>query len=157
MIDFPPYYIMFNKIVLGLDGSESSLNALRYAIHLAHQDNAELVLISAAEPNPLIAYTPGGSAYFPKIDEEILEGMISMQKTQLDKVKAANPGLRVSGIVEAGRPAGIIKDLSKDADLIVIGHRGNNGILSLLLGSVARELVDTCTVPVLVVKNKEYC
>ena len=80
-----------------------------------------------------------------------------LQKIQLERVKAANPRLRVSGVVEAGRPPEIIKNQGKDADLIVVGHRGISGILSLLLGSVARELVDTCTVPVLVVKNKEYC
>ena len=148
---------MFNKISVGLDGSKSSLNALNYAIHLAKQNKSELLLISAVEPITPIATYPGGvAAYMPQIEQDIIENTNNMQKKQLDRLKKAYPDLMVKGVVKEGRAANVIHDNSKDSDLIVIGHRGHGGVLSWILGSVAKEVVDKCTVPVLVVKDKNY-
>jgi len=45
----------------------------------------------------------------------------------------------------------------KEADLIVLGNRGKGGIATWLLGSVSRQVTDSCTTPVLVVKDQRYC
>jgi len=148
---------MFKKILIGLDGSQSSLNALDYALHLAKQDKAELKIVTAAEPLPPIAADGGAPSYLPEYEEDLRKGLEKMQKTQLEKIKKNYPDLKVTAEVKEGRAAHVIKEAADDADLIIIGHRGHGGILSWVLGSVAKEIVDQCTAPVLVVKDKDYC
>jgi nucleotide-binding universal stress UspA family protein len=149
---------MFDKILVGLDGSESSVNALNYAIHIAQQEGAELLLVSAVEPLPPIAYTPGGPpTYIPQMLQNMIDITTKMQNNQIEILKKNNPDIKVTGIVEVGRAATVIKDAGKTADLIVVGHRGTGGLLSWVLGSVAKEVVDQCTVPVIIVKDRDYC
>lgn len=92
-----------------------------------------------------------------RIVQEMIESTTIMQKSHVERLENAYPDLKVKGIVEEGRAASVISKYSKGSDLIVFGHRGQGGLLSWILGSVAKELVDKCKVPVLVVKNKDYC
>jgi nucleotide-binding universal stress UspA family protein len=149
---------MFNRILVGLDGSESSLNALDYAVHLARRDKADLYLVSASELIPSFAFLDGAEpSYIPKYQEELYKNLNVMVKQQIERLEATFPELKVKGEVIEGNAAHVIKEASKDSDLIVIGHRGQGGVLSWMLGSVAKQIVDECTVPVLVVKSKDYC
>ena len=150
---------MFKEILIGLDGSESSLNALDYAAHLAKHDKAKLHVVTAVEPLPPLAYEGAGGApaYMPQYQDDLHNGLEKMQKEKLAILKKDYPDLDIKADVIDGRPAHVIRDATGNADLIVIGHRGHGGILSWVLGSVAKEIVDGCTVPVLVIKNKDYC
>jgi len=58
-----------------------------------------------------------------------------------------------------GSPSRNIVDLSREenVDLIVVGNRGRSGVATWMLGSVSRDIVERCTVPVLVVKDQRYC
>jgi nucleotide-binding universal stress UspA family protein len=150
---------MFKKILVAVDGSESSINALDYAAYIANQDMAELKIISAVEPlPPFIGEAEGLSiTYMPQYQEDLHKFLLETQNKQVNRLSGKYPELLVSSEVRDGRPAQVIKDASKDMDLIVIGHRGHGGVLDWLLGSVAKQVVDDCTVPVLVVKNPDYC
>ena len=147
---------MFKKVLIGLDGSRSSLNALEYAIHIAKQEKAELKIITAAEPLPPLA-GDGAPSYLPEYQEDLLKSLEKMQKTQVEEIKKTLPDLKVTAEVKEGRAAHVIKEAAEEADLIIIGHRGRGGLLSWVLGSVAKQVVDECTAPVLVVKDKDYC
>lgn len=149
---------MFKKILIALDGSDSSLRALDYAAHLAKQNKSELLIISAAEPLPPLAYEgAGSSAYMPQYQDDLHNSLEKMQKEETAKLAKNHPTLKITSKVIDGRPAHVIREAAKDSDLIVIGHRGNGGLLSWMLGSVAKQIVDSCTCPVLVVKNPDYC
>ena len=149
---------MFEKILVGLDGSENSINAMKYAIHIAQQEKSELLLVSAVEPLPPLAYTPGGPpTYIPQLLQDVIENTTAMQNKHIENLRNSNPNLVVTGKVEVGRAATVIKDAASNSDLIVIGHRGTGSVLSWILGSVAKEVLDQCTVPVLVVKDPDYC
>jgi nucleotide-binding universal stress UspA family protein len=146
---------MFKKIIVAIDGSESSIYALEYAAQIANQEKAELRLISAAEPLPRAArLTP---IHRTKYIEELHEALETTHKKQENSLSEKYPELQFSSEVIDGRPAQVIREASKDSDLIVIGHRGQGGIISWLLGSVAKQILESCTVPVLVVKNPDYC
>ena len=148
---------MFKKILIALDGSDSSLRALDYAAHISKKYNAELHIVSAAERLPLPAFESSrASIYRPQYQEDLHKSLEKIQKEQIAKLAKTHPGLNVTGDVIDGRPATVIKEAAQGADLIVIGHRGHGGILSWILGSVAKQVVDDSTVPVLVVKNKDY-
>lgn len=149
---------MFKKILVAIDGSKSSLKALDYAAHLAKQDKAELTIISAAEPLPPLAYESAGTpTYYPEYQESLHQSLETLLKDQLTRIKKTYPKLQVTAQVIDGRAAAVIREAAADTDLIVIGHRGHGGILSWVLGSVAKQIVDECTVPVLIVKDKDYC
>lgn len=148
---------MFKKIIAAVDGSSSSIYALDYAASLANQNNAELKIISVIEPIPVL-YTAGSSIALSKQMHDItLENYTKMHNEQIERLKEKYPQLKVTTLIKEGKPAEEIKGTSSDSDLIVIGHRGLGGVLNWLLGSVAKQVVESCTVPVLVVKEKNYC
>jgi nucleotide-binding universal stress UspA family protein len=149
---------MFNKILVAVDGSPNSLQALDYAVHLATQDKAQLTIISAAEPLPPLTFDAGEPpTYYPHYQETLHQALEKMQQEQLAKLTKTHPPLKIQAKVIDGRPATVIREAAKDTDLIVIGHRGKGGIISWMLGSVAKQIVDTCTAPVLIIKDKDYC
>jgi nucleotide-binding universal stress UspA family protein len=148
---------MFNKILVAVDGSESSIQALDYAAHFAAQNNAELLIISAIEPLPTL-YSGGASqSYVEQHKETMYKNYTDIQKMHTERLMVKYPNLPIKTIIEEGKPVFVIKEAAIDVDLIVIGHRGQGAILSWVLGSVAKQIVDSCTVPVLVVKDKNYC
>jgi nucleotide-binding universal stress UspA family protein len=58
-----------------------------------------------------------------------------------------------------GSPGKIIVESAqaREVDLIIVGNRGQSRIITWMLGSVSRFVVESCTVPVLVVKDEEFC
>ena len=148
---------MFNKILVAVDGSDSSIKALDYAAHLASHDNAELKMVSAAEPLPPLGIEGTAPSYIPQYQDDLHKSLEKMLKKQEARIQKKYPDLKVTTKVIDGRPATVIRKASKNMDLIVMGHRGQGGILDWMLGSVAKQIVDTCTVPVLVIKDKDYC
>lgn len=96
-------------------------------------------------------------SYVPQYQEDLHKSLEEMQKTQIEHLSMDHPSLKIATVVVDGRAVQVIKEASQDCDLIVMGHRGLGGILSWVLGSVAKQMVDSCTAPVLVVKNPDYC
>jgi nucleotide-binding universal stress UspA family protein len=150
---------MFKKILVAFDGSDSSQIALDYAIHLARQDKATLYVISAVEP----LLGPVGDdltpTFYPEYQEDLHRRYEKMQAEVISKLNNTSPDLKVFAEVKDGKPYRVILENATDneVDLIVIGHRGLGGIISWMLGSVAKQIVDSCTVPVLIVKDRDYC
>ena len=62
-------------------------------------------------------------------------------------------------ILRKGNPARYIVEVARveGVDLIVIGNKGTGGLISWMLGSTSRSVAEACTVPVLIVKDREYC
>jgi len=81
-----------------------------------------------------------------------------LSKTVAD-LKTSHPGLKTHTVLKEGSPARKIIETAREqgADLIVLGNRGTGGALTWLLGSVSRQVTDSCTAPVLVVKDQRYC
>jgi nucleotide-binding universal stress UspA family protein len=148
---------MFKKILVAVDGSDASLKALDYVAHLADKYNSELKIVSVVEPLPQLYTTGTSQAYHAKHMEIQEENYKKTHQEQRKRLNDEYPNLKISAVIETGRPATIIREASQDTDLIVIGHRGQGGVLSWVLGSVAKQIVDSCTVPVLVIKDREYC
>jgi nucleotide-binding universal stress UspA family protein len=62
--------------------------------------------------------------------------------------------LKVVKMLEEGRPSATITDIAEkdDFDLIIIGSRGIGGITGWILGGTSRNVVQSCTKPILIVK-----
>src|SRR6478672_649387 len=135
-------------IVAGVDGSESSLAALRWAMRQAELTGAPLEIVSAWEwPVSWGWQAPIPPGYDPA-DEA---------RRQLDKAISAvlTPGdaTEARRTVIEGNPAPVLEALSKTADLIVIGSHGHGEFAGMLLGSVSQHCITHCHCPVVVIRG----
>ncbi len=145
----------FSTILVGIDGSESSIDAADYAIEMAKKDGAQVIALTVNRI-PLSSYglaTPQDEVKQSKENEEMQEfkewlDKISQNAKQNSvqlKKEIINSQMSVeAAIVEYAESEGV--------DLIVIGTRGNSGIKNMLLGSIASGVVKYATCPVMVVK-----
>jgi nucleotide-binding universal stress UspA family protein len=148
---------MFKQITAALDGSPNSIKALDYAAHIASQDNATLQIISVIEPLPVIYGGASTAAYNEANQLGMEKNYQKIQTEQRARLKKQYQKLKITTIIKEGRPSTKITESALDSDLIVIGHRGHGGVRNWILGSVAKQIVDQCTAPVLIIKDPDYC
>lgn len=138
-------------ILVASDFSETATLALDRAIEIAlrHQSEIAIVHVMQLELPPL---TPPEMIVLPPDYEEMLREACSEGLAQAAS-RAREAGVRVREILERGRAAARITECAEaiQADLIMVGTRGNTGFKHLLLGSVAEEVVRTARQPVLTV------
>jgi nucleotide-binding universal stress UspA family protein len=142
-----------NRILVPVDFSKPSENALRVASELARKNNAELYVVHVVE----MAETLFGTEQFNINDEQIIFFMKMAKKRFAKFLKRTYlEGLRVTDIVEVGAPTMAINDLQKEhkIDFIVMGSNGASGIDEILIGSNTEIVVRHSNVPVLVVKQE---
>ena len=136
-------------IIVGVDGSEASVAALREAQRLAGPLGAEVVATAFWEyPRVYEGYIAMGITGFEEAAGEILRQSVE---------KAFGPAIPdnvVSRLVRNHPRQGLI-EASRDADLIVVGRRGHGGFGGLLVGSVSSACVAHAHCPVLVVHEPE--
>lgn len=150
----------FQKILVGIDGSDKSLEAADYSISIAKNTNAQLIILNVLETEPWYygkrAYEWGSAEELHKVYEN---EKAEIQKI-LDEIKEKAKTLGIQSktkILMIPRIEGTINPILKYAedegiDLIVVGTRGRTGIKRMLLGSVASGVVAFAHCPVMVVK-----
>jgi nucleotide-binding universal stress UspA family protein len=134
------------KVLLAYDGSEGSGKAVDWALAFAGQTGVETRVVRVADlPTEVISEIPGILATLRQ-DIETSQGSILRRF-------AAN-GLLATSVILEGAPAFELLQyaLQEKVDLIICGSRGLGGFESLLLGSVAHQLVTHSSLPVIVVK-----
>jgi nucleotide-binding universal stress UspA family protein len=142
---------LYDRIVVAVDFSEHSAQAVQAGIELAGQFAAELHLVHAFEiPVPVL--TP----YEVALPDNFVGDARSAARRELDGVEkqVKDAGVNVTAHLRDGPPDAAIDELAKeiDADLIVIGTRGNTGLKHILLGSVAERTLRHAPCPVLTIK-----
>ena len=134
---------MFGKIIIGLDGSETSENALRLACDLAQKYQSEIHLVHTPQPKT-VAFAMGAVSGFhaattmPHADEV---RKASEKILDAGRAIAQEYGLTVAQThSRVGDPADHIIDCAKacGADLIVTGRRGLGNIGAMVLGSTTQ-------------------
>jgi len=145
-------------IVVGIDGSPASRDALVYALRDAGRRHARLRVVAAA-PVPQLWGTAVGLGMYgrglPPTTAEIVADVRAAAQRMIDEVSAAHPetaAVPIDLVTAAGSPAEVLLSAARDADLLVLGHRGRGGITSALLGSVGLQCVLHATCPVTVVR-----
>lgn len=142
----------FTKILTAIDFSENSECAFDYALTLATQFNAELMLVHVInEPVDLRGfYVPHIS--FEQLEKEIEEGAVKMMETFCQERLGTFANYKtaiVTGIPYDEITAAAVK---MDASLIVLGTHGRTGLDHILFGSTAERVVRTAHCPVLTVR-----
>ena len=136
------------RIVVGVDGSPSSELALRWAAEQSRLTGEVVEAVTSWDfPSPYDRSTTGT---FEEQGEEVAGALAKTVENVLGAVEAA----RVLQRVTPGRPAQVLIDASRDADLVVVGPHGHGGFLGLPLGSVSQHLLPHATCPVVVVRGQ---
>ena len=137
-------------VVVGVDGSASSSEAVRFAADEAAMRGAELVTLHAwngGDDTELGAELPMSYDTWSGEDEErrVLAEAVA-------GIGAKHPDLRVRRQVINGSARGYLTAWSRTAQLVVVGSRGHGGFAGLLLGSVGHHLLHHAACPVAVVR-----
>lgn len=139
------------KILVPVDGSDSSLKAARYAISLAEMADAQLLLMHAVVSLPYFQHKAGGGVIDTYIEEAKRHAQLWFD--EIEQAAAKRNIKPISEVVfEVESIVNVIVNYAKShgVDLIVIAPRGRTGLKKLLLGSVASGVVSHAECPVIV-------
>ncbi len=132
------------RIVVGVDGSEESVTALRRGIRIANALNASIEAVSSWRiPG---AYGLGGDPEYSPLDDAnaILSGAAK-------SVFGAKTPQWFSSATFEGNAADILIEQSRGAEMLIVGSRGHGGIAGVLLGSVSAMCAEHAHCPVLII------
>jgi nucleotide-binding universal stress UspA family protein len=146
---------VFNRIVVGTDGSETASEAVRQATELAKLTSARLDIVSAYEPIPRQRLqdeqrqAPGDVQYEISPREDVNLALDSAAGT------ARNEGVEAQTHAMEGDPADAILDVAEEikADLIIVGNKGMTGARRFLLGSVPNKVSHHAPCSVMIVQT----
>jgi nucleotide-binding universal stress UspA family protein len=139
----------FSKMLVAIDGSDSSMDAADYAISMSKEYNAELYALHVIHADVDIFGPPETSEFMTRMRND---GEKYLDKVKL-KANEKNVQIKTEIISTMNISGGIIDYAEENNfDLIVIGTRGRSEFKKLLLGSLASHIVTYAHCPVLVVK-----
>jgi nucleotide-binding universal stress UspA family protein len=136
------------RIVVGVDGSEPSRKALRWAIEQARTTGATVEAVCAWE-------LPASYGWALVIDPDDLAKAADEVLTEtVAQVAGEQTDVTIRPFVIASHPASALVQQAADADLLVVGSRGHGGFVGGLLGSVSQYCVHHAPCPVVVVRDR---
>jgi len=144
-----------SRILVPIDFSVHSRNALRYAIPLAKHFGAALRLVYVVEPTIYPADLGFGQVVYPNIEEELEEkGARELMRIIAEEIPA---GIKASSVVRRGKPHHeiLLESEGQRADMVVIATHGHTGVEHMLFGSTAERIVRHAKCPVLTVRPAE--
>lgn len=135
-------------ILVGIDGSESSRAALRFALAEARQRGTSVRAVGVWHV-PVTAY---GSAFVPP-NLKLREDLETAARDGLQRAIAdtAAGDVEVETAVREGQPADVLLKEAQTAELLVVGSRGLGGFRGLLLGSVSQQCAHHAPCPLVIV------
>lgn len=146
---------MFSSIVVGTDGSETAAKAVRQAVSLAKPAGATLELVSAYAPVP----EPQLRQERRDAPEDLQWAIHPRQEVEAHLADAADvareAGVSVNLHARQGDPADAILDVveEKDADLVIVAHKGMAGLKRFLPGTALKKVSRRAPCSVLIVRT----
>ncbi|MGV0684303.1 universal stress protein [Mycolicibacterium thermoresistibile] len=141
-----------DSIVAGVDGSPSSAAAVEWAARNAALRDRPLVLVHVV-PSPMVTTAPWPQLPLPddafRVMQEEGERLLAQARAAAEQ---AGAGEVRTAVLQAGI-VGTLTELSRDADRIVVGSRGQTALGRMLLGSVSTGLVHQAECPVVIVRD----
>ena len=142
-----------SMIVVGVDGSEGSLKALRWAARQAQMTGASLHVVTAW------AFPEHGTPFGIVFDLASGADPTLRAREALDRAIVETLGdheqIEVRADVIPGAEAPVLLEAARDADMLVVGNRGRGAFAGMLLGSVGEQCVRHSPCPVVVVRDHE--
>ena len=138
-------------IVVGVDGSENSKCALRWALEEARLRGTGLEIVHAWNPTYATPFPLTPVAYDPDIYEKAAHEVLAEMLESVDTSGLSGPV--ETKLVESNAATALLS-AGRDAELLVVGARGTGGFLGLVLGSVAQQVTSHAPCPVVVVPHE---
>jgi nucleotide-binding universal stress UspA family protein len=146
---------MFERIVVGTDGSDTARLAVQQATDLAKRVGAKVDLVSAYEPVPASRLreerqeVPADLAHTVTPSQDV-EALLTETAAEVQK-----GGVEVGTFARQGDPADAILDVAEEqkADLIIVGNKGMTGAKRFLLGSVPNKVSHHAPCSVLIIRT----
>ena len=136
------------RIVVGVDGSDSSLQGLRWAASIAAVSGARVEAVAAWDFPAAYGLVAGPIDWDPSAD------VTAMLDDSVKTVFGSDPD-NVTLTCREGGAARVLLERSEGAVLLIVGSRGHGGFAGLLLGSVSASVAEHATCPVLVVHGDQ--
>jgi nucleotide-binding universal stress UspA family protein len=134
------------KIVVGIDGSASSIDALKWAVRQAE--------LTGSDVDAVMAWQYPGAAVPAGAETVEVESRRYLDRA-IEQAFSGGPPIPVTRVVEQGESATTLVLRSKDAALLVVGSRGHGAFVGMLIGSVSQYCVTHAHCPVVVVRGPE--
>jgi len=149
---------MISKILVPTDGSKTAQKAARYAVALAKQLKALVIVLSVIDRRPFIGQTIPAAETARHVIEPIEDYLREAAEGYAGEIKklCKKAGVQSKTVITAGHPVEeIVKEAEKSrAGLIVLGSHGRSAFGAAVLGSVAYGVIHKDTkIPTLVVKR----
>lgn len=150
---------MYQHMVVAVDGSQTSVNALNHAAGLAVQSGGKITLVNVANPGEYMTLAPEflqhesyEAAAVANGNEVLAEAKVIAEQAG---VKQVNTHLLVAshGAKEMAQELVEYAD-ANGADLLVLGTHGRTGLLHLLMGSFAETVMRQSHLPLLIIRSK---
>ncbi|MEV4430396.1 universal stress protein [Streptomyces sp. R-07] len=135
------------RVVVGVDGSPASYEALRWAVRHARLIGAAVDAVAAYE-------LPGAVGWSARATDATFDGEQAARSLadEIQAVLVRADDVPVREHVVRGNPAEVLTEASAGAELLVVGSRGRGGFESLLLGSVGQQCALHAPCPVVIVR-----
>jgi nucleotide-binding universal stress UspA family protein len=145
---------VFHNILVSIDGSPHSDQALREAIDIARLEKSRLTLLTSIRQCPAWAYNPVSAAAAEQLSADFEK---EAQRAMCEAIERVPQDVPVTKILthEPIRPALMRRIESGNHDLLVMGSRGRSGLTASLLGSVSHYVLNHSPIPVLIVHGEE--
>ncbi len=144
------------RILVPIDFSEHSKQALAYAASVAEKFSSELTLMYVVEPPVYPADLGFGQVTLPNIEKELK----ARGEEELKEIgsEAVGKSVHWSTVIRVGKPyIEIIQEANiMRADLIVIATHGHTGVEHLIFGSTTEKVVKKAPCPVLIVRPRRH-
>lgn len=136
------------RIVVGVDGFESSQAALRWAIRQAK-------LTGSAVEAVIAWHVPVGTGWIPTPDmPDYQEDAFTVLAEAITEMCTVDPDVQVCPRVLEGRAGQVLVEAADGADLLVVGSEGHRGLAEALLGSVGQYCANNASCPVVIMRGK---
>ncbi|MER6185894.1 universal stress protein [Streptomyces sp. NPDC001652] len=141
---------MSRNVTVGLDGSPESRAAAEWAAREAQLRGLPLKVVHVWEP------VPEPMAQAPLLGAETQQHWSErIPREAVEGIALRHPGVQVDRAQLSGRPADVLVEAAKEADVLVLGSRGLSGIGGFLVGSVGLAVVAHTETPVVLVRAGE--
>ncbi|HET7015392.1 MAG TPA: universal stress protein [Streptosporangiaceae bacterium] len=141
------------RIVVGVDGSPSSLTALRWAINEAERTGDTVEAVVAWEYSPAAGFDWAPMAVGYDVDRRAVADKALTEA--VDKAVGPDGQVAVERRVVEGYAASVLVEESADADLLVVGTRGHGTFTEALLGSVSQNCAHHAKCPIVIVRGSK--
>ena len=144
-------------VLVGVDGSDASIAALRWAAETADARFTSLRVLHSWSPVPPVYtgfYVGAGGGFDAEVVQKVAENVLN--DSMLRGFGFDGPGVPTEGVLAVGSAARSLVEASEYAQLLVVGARGGGGFAELVLGSTSHQAVHHAHCPVAVLHSSEH-